>query len=802
MTTHSCGDMIGRRHGDSITTTNSDSRELTGVPQIETQPSYANQQQALASLTLSIDGMHCAGCVGRVEKALTETPGVSSATVSLADGRALIKGTNLDSEQLIASVVSRGFTAAVTRQRASVADQRTDIEHRQHASARRWRNRTMIGFGAWIPMAVIHWAGPSIGLGHAHEVTSPWFWVLAALAAVVLVCVGSGFYASAIRAARNLSTNMDTLVSLGATAAFGFSIVIVILKVLEYTGRIPGPITQPLYFGEAAGLLALISLGHYLEARTSAVAGSAVRDLLSLQPDEVVLVESPDQPGGAVIASADVMPGDLMLVKPGQRIAVDGSIVSGQSTLDESVVTGESMPVERAVGQPVIAGSLNLTGKLIIKATTDGHDTTVARIAELVRTAQASKANIQRLADKVCSIFVPAVLAIALISFIGWGLVAVLSDTSAADLWVRALVNATTVLVISCPCALGLATPTAVMVGSGAASRRGILVKSAQSLERAASISTVAFDKTGTLTEGRPALSRYTVTDDQLRLAASLASASSHPLSRAIVNAARSSGIAVGSADDVIETAGTGIAGTVEGRRVEILSQSAAVQDTDGLTKSPHEHTESAETVSMVRIDGTTAGLLAFNDQLRPDASHLMQLLQHDGLRTVLLTGDREAVARAIGSEVGIPDADIRAGLRPEQKSEIVRQLSTAGCTVAMVGDGINDAAALATAGSLGGIGIAMGAGTNIAIESADVVIPAERLAAVHDLVQISKRSLTTIKQNLFLSFIYNVLAIPAAALGLFGLHGPLIAAAAMGLSDLSVIGNAIRLKRRLSKPL
>ncbi|MBL1216186.1 MAG: cadmium-translocating P-type ATPase [Planctomycetes bacterium] len=750
-------------------------------------------------LTLSVDGMHCAGCVSRVEKALAEIPGVQRAVVSLADARAVIKGSDLDAQQLIDKVTSRGFAAGIARQGASVAEQRSDIEHRQHASARKWRKRTLIGFGAWVPMAVIHWAGTTIGLGHVHDVTNPWFWVLAGLAAAVLVFVGSGFYASAIKAARTGSTNMDTLVSIGATAAFGFSIVVVILKVLEYTGTISGPISQPIYFGEAAGLLAIISLGHYLEARTSAVAGSAVRDLLSLQPDEVTRLETSDDVEGTTISSADVKPGDLMLFKPGQRVAVDGSIVAGRSTLDESVVTGESMPVERDIDQPVIAGSLNLTGKLVVKATTDGHDTTVARIADMVRAAQASKADIQRLADKVCAVFVPAVLTVAGLTFIGWGIVAMLAEGAAADRWVDALVYATTVLVISCPCALGLATPTAVMVGSGAASRRGILVKSAQSLERAASIGAVMFDKTGTLTLGAPVLSRHTGDQETLRLAASLSSASSHPLSQAVTRAAAEAGIAITPPDSVQETAGCGITGTVDGRSVEILSPSAAAKR--GLTL-PDETESTTETVSVVCVDGRAAGTLAFQDQLRPDAAHLVQLLLNDNLRPILLTGDRRPVAEAIGAAVGIPTHDIRAELRPEDKSAIVRQLSDEGTTVAMVGDGINDAAALALAGSLGGIGIAMGTGTNIAIESADVVIPADRLAAVHELVQISKRSLNTIKQNLFLSFVYNVIAIPAAALGLFGLHGPLIAAAAMGLSDLSVIGNAIRLKKRLSKTL
>jgi len=743
-------------------------------------------------VSLCIEGMHCAGCVGRVESALREVEGVSDAVVSLVDGVARIKGTGLDSKRLIDEVTKRGFPAIQVKDRASVADQRTAIEKRQHESAKKWGQRVIVGFGAWVPMAIIHWAGHLIGLGEVHQVTNPWFWVLALLGLIVLIFVGGGFYASAYRAARGGGTNMDTLVSIGATAAFGFSIVVLLMKTLVHFGVVDGPVVYPLYFGEAAGLLAIISLGHYLEARTSAVAGSAVRDLLALQPDEVTRLTSASDQTGTVVPSAEINPDDLMLIRPGERIAVDGTIVDGASTFDESGVTGESMPVERGLEEPVTAGSMNLTGRLIIQATTDGRNTTVARIAEMVRNAQASKANIQRLADRVCAFFVPAVLTVAVITFLGWILFG--SGVGEAGRWVSALVNATTVLVISCPCALGLATPTAVMVGSGAASRRGILVKTATALERAASIDCVMFDKTGTLTVGQPRV--IFASDDQtLKQAARLAASSNHPLAQAIVQEAEQRGLINENqpgAEEVTETAGRGLRGVVNGEVIEVLALRK-----DDTNRQSDPNVEQA-TTSVVICDGRELGVIRFRDEIRDDAPAVIRTLQDDGLEPIILTGDRKAVAHAIAKQIGIDAEDVRAELSPEDKVKAVHTEWEQGYCVAMVGDGINDAAALAQAGADGGLGVAMGTGTNIAIESADVVIPSDRLAALHDLVQISRLSLRTIKQNLFLSFVYNVTMIPAAALGFFGLHGPLIAAAAMGLSDLSVIGNAIRLKVRL----
>ncbi|MFG0283472.1 MAG: heavy metal translocating P-type ATPase, partial [Phycisphaerales bacterium JB039] len=560
-------------------------------------------------------------------------------------------------------------------------------------------------------------------------------------------------------------------------AAYLFSVVTLI-------GRLTGWERElPLYFGESAGLLTLISLGHWLEARTTAAAGAALRELLSLQPDEVELVESAEASGGRRVLSADVRPGELFIVRPGDRIAVDGRIAKGASTVDESIITGESMPVERAEGEEVVAGSVNITGRIVVEATTDGRSTTVSRIAEMVRSAQSSKMRLQKLADRISGVFVPAVLGVALLTALGWGLL--------GGSWVEAVINATTVLIISCPCALGLATPTAVMAGSGAASKKGMIVKDARALERLAQVRVFLFDKTGTLTHGRPQVTDASA--EALRLGAALGRGSSHPISRAIVERAEADGLEIPHAAEVHEEAGRGLRGVVDGAEVALLSRKAAEED--GLI----EPSGDVGTASVVVRAGDVVGVIRLHDEPREGAAELLQRLRARGCEVGLLTGDREAVARRLGEAIGLKPEEIHADLRPDDKLALVRQRAERG-VVAMIGDGVNDAAALAEAGASGGVGVAMGTGASIAVESADVVIPGERLEAIEQIADISRQTRRTILQNLFMSFIYNTLAIPAAAGGLLGVHGPLVAAGAMALSDIGVVGNSVRLKWRLGR--
>ncbi len=722
------------------------------------------QEPPVQEVQLKVTGMHCASCAATVQRAIEADPQVRSASVSVTAGMATVLGQSLEPQRLVQAVRDRGYDAVPITAPAAPAELRSEIELRQRRQESLWRFRAIVGLGLWAPMGLLHWFAPDSWDGWVP-------WVLLAGATVVLATAGAGFYRSAIAAALRRTTNMDTLIAIGATTAYVFSVVVFVMKLAGSS------IDQPLYFTEAAALLGLISLGHWLEAHASAKAGSAVRELLELQPEQAELIDEHGQT--REIASADVQPGDRMLIRPGSRVPVDGLVVDGSSDVDESVVTGESIPVTRSPGDPVVAGSVNTTGRLIVEATVDGHHTTIARIAELVQRAQSSKAGIQRLADRVCAVFVPVVLLIAVATVAGWGLLALISsDTSS---FAKGIIAAVTVLIISCPCALGLATPMAVTVGTGAASRHGILIKSAETIERAARSKLVIFDKTGTLTTGRPTTRHIEVEDrsftedELLRLAAAVEAPSEHPIARAIVRTAQDRGLALSDVTDFEALPGRGVRGIVDGRRVEILR--------DNLT------------TCQVIVDEKRIGTLLVTDEIRPDARQAVDRLRAMGLSVRMLSGDRRAVAESIGRELGFEPQEIEAEATPQTKAELIANLPPGSV---MIGDGINDAAALAGAD----LGIALASGTTIAIESADVVIPGEHVMAVPETISLARRTLATIKQNLFFAFLYNTAAIPAAAFGLFGPFGPLIAAAAMGASDVTVIGNALRLKRRLRRDL
>jgi Cu+-exporting ATPase len=749
-------------------------------------------------LRLKVSGMTCAGCAAAVQRAIESHPGVTSASVSVTDGMATVDGESLPVDEIIVSIRGRGYDAEPIHDRADPAELRSEIELRQARHERQWRNRAIVGLSLWLPMEIVHWTAH-------HALWAQWLMLIGST--IVLATAGSGFYRSAWSAARKRTTNMDTLIAMGATTAYVFSLVVFVLQ------RFNQAADQPLYFAESAALLGIISLGHYLEARASAKAGSAVRDLLELQPETAEVIEpergagdsdvrSPgiaipglqgakapelDHAASRVISSAAVQRGDRILIRPGGRVPVDGVVIDGQSSIDESIVTGESVPVEKGPGDIAVAGSINTTGRLVIEATVDGRNTTIARIAEMVQRAQTSRADIQRLADRVSAIFVPAVLLIAAATITGWSL--------AGD-FTTGVIAAVTVLVISCPCALGLATPMAVMVGAGAASRRGILIKSAQALERAGQAAIVVFDKTGTLTGGKPVvaeikLERSEVSGQRsasrdspsteteiLRLAAGVEAPSEHPIARAIVEEARRRTIAIPRVSGFAALPGLGVRGEVEGRAVDVR--------------------RAEETTCEVIIDGERAATMLVTDEPRPLAAEAVRQLRRMGLTVMMLTGDRRTVALQIAERLGIDAANVLAEATPQMKVEFVARLSRekvrGGGAVIMVGDGINDAAALAQAD----VGIAMTSGTNIAIESADIVIPSDRITAMPETIDIARQTLRTIKQNLFFAFFYNVVAIPAAALGLLGLQGPLYAAGAMALSDLTVIGNAIRLRGRI----
>ncbi len=767
-------------------------------------------------LHFKVQGMTCAGCAAAVQRAVESQPGVQSAAVSVTEGRATVTGTALDPDALIKAIQDKGYSAEPIEDLMAPAELKSEIELRQAQHEREWRFRAIVGLSLWVPMEILHWTT------HALELHGAWVgWVLLAGATIVFAVAGAGFYRSAWGALKRGTTNMDTLIALGATAAYLFSLVVFVAQLF---GRLHD---QPLYFAESAALLGIISLGHWLEARATAHAGSAVRELLELQPDKAEIVQTPelttegrkprilpptptllnhDQAlSTIIIPSSEVQPGDLLLIRPGARVPIDGEVVDGESDVDEAVVTGESIPVAKRPGDHVVAGSVNTVGRLLVRSAVDGRHTTVARIAEMVQRAQSSKANIQRLADRVAAIFVPTVLIIAAITLLGWTL---------AGSFTTGLISMVTVLIISCPCALGLATPMAVMVGAGAASKRGILIKSAMALETAGNAQHVIFDKTGTLTAGRATVTGIEVVGnvtwpgngetaahlgehDLLRLAAAVEAPSEHPIAQAIVRAAQEREIAIPAVQRFQAIPGQGVQGIVDGVPIAVLRDEAAS--------------------CRVEMDGKTIGRIMVSDELRPDARAAIDRLHEMGLTVTMLSGDRRAVAEAVGASLGLSAQNVIAEATPESKSAFVARCASGGkgataqsgseasqsaradqkrTSVVMVGDGINDAAALAQAD----LGIALASGTNIAIESADVVIPSTRVSAVAETIDIARRTLRTIKQNLFFAFFYNAAAIPAAAFGLLGLYGPLIAAAAMGLSDITVIGNAIRLRRNLNR--
>ncbi|MDP7029009.1 MAG: heavy metal translocating P-type ATPase [Phycisphaerales bacterium] len=714
-------------------------------------------------IQLEIEELSCASCVETARRALLAHPQVEEASISVQTGRGVITG-SIDPTEAARIVTAAGYPAhPVESDVSSAADLHDHMERQAAWHERQWRRRAIVGLGMWVPMAALHWGAPPLGLA------GPWLhWTLGVLATAVVCIVGPGFFRSAWGALQRGGTNMDTLISIGAGTAWAYSMV---LFILELAGFEHG---QPMYFTEAAALLGLISLGHWFEARSSARAGSAIRDLLELQPDTAELID--EQGEVREVPVAEVAAGLRLLVRPGGRIPVDGIVREGESEVDESLLTGEPLPVVRREGDAVVSGSVNALGRLVIEATSGGHDSTIARIARLVSDTLSSRADIQRVADRVSAIFVPAVLLVAMLTITGWTIAA--ASTGDWSRFSTGVIAAVTVLIISCPCALGLATPMAVMVGTGEAGRRGILIKSAAALEQAGSVRQVVFDKTGTLTVGRPIVVSIASEPghedaDVLRLAAAAESSSEHPVARAISDAASERGIEVPRSTEFRALPGLGVEAVVDGQRVEV-------------------HRD-AEAACAVTLDGTLLGRIDVQDEPLPDAPAAVTALASLGVPAAMLSGDREGSAMDIARRVGIDADRVTAGVTPEAKAAAIRDATE---PTLMVGDGINDAAALATAT----VGVAVGSGTNVAIDAADVVIPAHRPSAVPMLIVIARKTLRAIHQNLFFAFFYNTIMIPVAAFGLLGPWGPLIAAGAMALSDITVIGNAVRLGRKLRK--
>ena len=726
------------------------------------------------SIRLAVSGMSCASCVNRVERALRAVSGVREASVNLATEQACVAAeAGTAPESLIAAVAKAGYTASWLRPEPQAPAQ--DIAP---VGAGRGLSRealhVMLALLLAFPLALPMLALP---FGY-HGSLPPWLQFL--LATPVQFWLGARFYRGAWGALRAGAGNMDLLVAVGTSAAYGLSLYHLLTGTAAHGGH--------LYFEASAVVIALVLLGKWLEARARRQTTEAIRALQALRPNVARVLRDGRE---LEVPVATVRVGDLVVVLPGDRIAVDGDVVEGRSHVDESLLTGESRPVSKAPGDRAIGGAVNGEGRLVLRTSAVGAETALARIIRLVEDAQARKAPIQRIVDRVSAVFVPAVIAIALVTWLAWGL--------AAGDWSAATLNAVAVLVISCPCALGLATPTAIMAGTGVAARAGILVKDAEALEIAHRVQTVALDKTGTLTTGRPGLVGvypFEATEDELlTMAAGVESGSRHPLAAAVLEAARAHGLAVPEVRDAAALPGRGVAATVAGRRILLGHRPLMIEhggDVTRLAAEADREEANGRTVSWVAgIEGGRArllGLLVFGDPPRATAAAAVSALHELGVRTVMLSGDSEGAARAVARAVGIASGDVIAGVLPGDKASKVTELRSGG-PVAMVGDGVNDAPALAAAD----VGFAMGSGTDVAMHAAGVTLMRSDPRLVADAVDISRRTTRKIRQNLFWAFIYNVVGIPLAAAGWLN---PVIAGAAMAFSSLSVVSNTLLLRR------
>ncbi len=758
-----------------------------------------------AQVDLPLLGMTCANCARTIERTLKRMPGVSDAAVNYASERAAITYVPglVGVRDMVAAVRKAGYdvptVAGASADRGAAEDAHQAA--REHESADRWR-RLLFGLIFAVPAFVISMSrdfgllaalfgtdfapmdAAMMAMGHAMPVAYGAInWLLFALTLPVMIYTGAPFFVHGAKSLRNGMANMDVLVALGSGTAFVWSLLILFGV---YAGHV--------YFETSAAILALISAGKYLEARAKGRTGAAIRKLLDLAPKTArVLRDGIEE----TVPVDQVAIGDMLLARPGERIATDGIVVGGHSAVDESMITGESAPVDKKPGDRVIGATVNKEGALKYEAVAVGRDTALARIVQLVERAQGSRAPIQALADRVSAVFVPAVMAIAAATFFGWLLFGHVSFETA-------MINAVAVLVIACPCALGLATPTAIMVGMGAGAQQGILFKTSTALERAADIGVVALDKTGTVTEGRPSVSDIVSLipdlseESLLQLVASVEKQSEHPLAQAIVHAAEAHMLKLTPIDSFVAVPGKGVVAHIGEMLVVVGNEKMMQQQGVSLDANVQAQlqtlADSGRTVMLAAVDGVLRGIIGLSDAPKARSASAVAALHVEGVRVILLTGDNARAARVVAQLVHIDE--VVADVLPGDKAAMVQRLqqSAAGRAVAMVGDGINDAPALAQAD----VGMAIGSGTDVAIEAADVTLLGGDVMQVSAAIRLARLTVRSIRQNLFWAFFYNVILIPVAALGVFQQFGPILAAGAMAFSSLFVVGNSLRLRGRI----